>query len=222
MTPRRASAVEALLGSVVAYELWGPGDPDWLLDDERGLVTEAVPTRVEQFAAGRRCARLALAELEIDAGPILRSSARAPSWPDGVIGSITHTEGYALAVVGRPTDQLRSVGVDAERSGRVEDHLHRRLFGETEQAWLDSFDGDRRSEAATEMFGLKESFYKAQYPLTAAWVGFHDVAISRSDDHWLLEPATDASVLDAVRWPVEGRSLTRDSIVVTAVGVVTP
>lgn len=219
MSVRRAADVEALAPGIVAYELWGDGDPNWLDTAELALVDGAVPARVAQFAAGRRCARLALAEFDVEPAPIVRSVGRAPAWPDGLYGSISHTDGYAVAVVGRPDPEVSSVGVDAEWVGRVDERLYSRLFVDAERQWLASLSEADAGEASTELFGLKESFYKAQFPLTGAWVGFHDVVVGRTGHCWRLQPATDLAELGAVAWPCTGRSLIRDDVAVTVVTV---
>lgn len=219
MRARRSPEVEALLTDVVAFEVWGSGDPDWLTAEEEELVDGAVAARTAQFAAGRHCARLALAEFGVEPVSILRSTLRSPRWPEGYVGSISHTEGYAVAVVASRGGELRSLGIDAERVGRVGEKLFERLFTAEERRRLWAAEPGRRAEVATELFGLKESFYKAQYPVTEAWVGFHDVGITPEADEWVLEPATDLAALNAVRWPTIGRSVTRDEVVVTLVGV---
>lgn len=219
MTPRNAPEIEKLFPDVVAYEVWGDGDPEWLLEPEPTLVDRAVTARVGQFAAGRRCARMALESLGVEPAPLMRSTGRAPAWPEGFHGSISHTDGYAVAVVGRGEQDATSIGIDAERSGRIERRLHDRLFLVGEREWLSGLETEQRAEAATELFGLKESFYKAQFPLTGAWVGFHDVRIEHQGDHWDVDRATDLAALEAVRWPCIGHSLVRQSMVVTGVTV---
>ncbi|MER6952345.1 hypothetical protein [Streptomyces sp. NPDC000618] len=41
---------------------------------------------------------------------------RAPQWPVGVVGSMTHCSGYRAAAVVARADRLHSVGSDAEES----------------------------------------------------------------------------------------------------------
>ena len=50
-----------------------PGDASLLAPEEAAIVANAVPKRVGEFAAGRLCARRALAELGM--------SRAFPSWP---------------------------------------------------------------------------------------------------------------------------------------------
>jgi len=221
MRPRPAPGVAGLFRTAVAFELWGPGDPTQLRPAERALVERAVPSRVSQFAAGRQCARAAMEALDLPATALLRSDQRAPAWPPLTRGTISHTADYAVAAMtltGTASDH--SIGVDAEVVGRVGAELHRRLFTPGEQAWLRSLSSSDQPRVATELFGLKESFYKAQFPVTGGWVGFLDVEISPYDRGFVLQPFTDFDLFDAVRWPVIGRTLVRDELVVSAVEVV--
>lgn len=245
--PRSAPDLAALFTDAVAFELAGAdleaGGDEGLWPEEEVQVTRAVPTRRLQFAAGRRCARAGLAALGLPPGPIPAGPQRAPGWPAGTTGSISHTAGYAVAVVRRtapgpagsrasaagpaepsaPDPSRISIGVDAEQLGRVGDHLYSRLFTPGEEAWLARLPGARRDAAATAVFGAKEAFYKAQFPLTSAWVGFHDVGSQpiENDDGthagYRLEPHTDLAALDAVQWPCVARHVRRGPVVVSAV-----
>lgn len=232
--PHAAPDLAALFTDAVAFELAGAdldaGGDEGLWPEEELQVTRAVPARRLQFAAGRRCARAGLLALGLAPGPIPAGPHRAPRWPDGTAGSISHTTGYAVAVVRRTaTPRLStdiSIGVDAEQLGRVGDHLYSRLFTPGEEAWLARLPGPQRDAAATAVFGAKEAFYKAQFPLTGAWVGFHDVR-SEPVEHpdgshagYRLEPHTDLAALGAVRWPCTARHVQRGPVVVSAVELV--
>jgi 4'-phosphopantetheinyl transferase EntD len=71
---------------------------------EAEQVAAAVFRRRQEYAAGRYCARRALSGLGIEGFILLNGPDRAPIWPTGVAGAITHTGGpggYCAAVVGR-------------------------------------------------------------------------------------------------------------------------
>lgn len=72
-------------------------------------LTGAVPKRRSEFLAGRLCAALALraAGMPIE----LERKGRAPVWPAGVAGTISHNDSCAIAVVSRTH---RRLGVDCE------------------------------------------------------------------------------------------------------------
>lgn len=160
---------------VSAYELRTAGSPDWLLPEELASIRAAVPARVAEFAAGRRCAREAMRAygIEVDA-PLLRGTHRQPLWPVGLRGSITHTEGYCAAVVARAGD-CAGLGIDVERCGRVEPPLWPALFDASELAALQLLAPAPRETLATLLFAVKEAFFKSQFALSAAVPDFTDV-----------------------------------------------
>src|SRR4051812_26708965 len=98
---------------VVAADLSGPVSNSVLTAAELQSIAHCAQKRIRDFAAGRDCAHRALEELGIAGFSILSGSTREPLWPQSIVGSITHTEGYAAAVVAR-AQQVRSVGIDCE------------------------------------------------------------------------------------------------------------
>src|ERR1700712_2039346 len=107
------SAVLPDIAGLACAELYS--DPPGLspMAEEEPLIERSVAKRRDEFITVRYCARIALAELGFPPVPILKGDKGEPCWPDGVVGSITHTAGYRGAVVGRAV-AVRSVGVDAE------------------------------------------------------------------------------------------------------------
>jgi 4'-phosphopantetheinyl transferase EntD len=93
-------------------------DPSHLaaLPEEEALIARSVAKRRNEFITARHCARVAMAQLGVPPAPILKGDKGEPHWPDGVVGSLTHCEGYRGAVVGRSV-AVRSVGIDAEPHG---------------------------------------------------------------------------------------------------------
>src|ERR1700757_4626476 len=89
-----------LPAGVVAAEHWGLGCERDLLPEEARHVEKAVTKRRLEFAAGRRCARLALARLGATPGPILPGEDRTPRWPSALVGSITHHGAHCAAPPG--------------------------------------------------------------------------------------------------------------------------
>lgn len=183
---RRNAAVEGLFPpGVVAFESRRNGPPDDLLPAEREYIAKAVPPRVREFAAGRRCARAALAALGFEPGPVLAGADRAPIWPRGAVGSITHTGDYCLVVAAR-AERFSAIGVDAERVGHLDVRLWPLTMRAAEIAHLESLPQSARAQAATMLFGAKEAFYKCQHALTGTWLGFEDVAVRLETDGFEL------------------------------------
>ena len=78
------------------------------LPEEEPLIAKSVAKRRNEFITVRYCARLALEELGVPPVPILKGEKGEPCWPDGVVGSLTHCEGFRGAAVGRTTRCGRS------------------------------------------------------------------------------------------------------------------
>ena len=190
---------------------------------ETAEVAKAVIGRRVAFATGRACARRALARLEVTEFDLRNGVDRAPRWPAGIVGSITHTGaapgGYCAVVVGRSTD-LAALGVDAEQWSRLTPALWNRVLTRDELAWVEHHDDEERRIWATVIFSAKESFYKAQYPSSGRFLNFHDVEVTvdASDSTFgvrVLPPSAGAAGLSSCR----GRFLRVEEFVLTGVAV---
>ena len=186
-----------------------PGDPALLFPAERECVKRAVAKRVQEFAAGRLCARRALAEFGIHDFQLLAAPDRQPIWPSSMVGSITHTSGYCLAVLA-PGSRLRALGVDSERVDAVGRELWPTIGGPAESAWCASLPSEEQSAAMALLFCAKEAFYKCQYPLTEEWLDFHDLRIE--PHHWggnssefTVHPVRDLKYSRFAAAPARGR-----------------
>ncbi|NMN99851.1 4'-phosphopantetheinyl transferase superfamily protein [Gordonia sp. TBRC 11910] len=144
------------------------------LPAEEPIIGRAVEKRRREFITARHCAREALSQLGADAGAIMRGEKGEPLWPRGVVGSITHTDGYRAAIVAYSM-AVRSLGIDSEPHEALPDGVldHTSIAAE-------------RDVLATRPAGLhwdrllfcaKETTYKAWFPLTHRWLGFEDAHI---------------------------------------------
>jgi 4'-phosphopantetheinyl transferase EntD len=165
---------------VAAAELRMPGDVALLYPEEAVSVVKAVPKRVGEFAAGRLCARRALAEFGITGVPLTMAPDRAPVWPESMVGSITHTRGLCAAVVAERR-RFASLGLDVEVAGDVKPDLWRHICVGAELAWIESLPVSAQASAATLIFSAKEAFYKCQYPVTGERLIFADVRVTLAE-----------------------------------------
>lgn len=189
-----------------------------LLVEERAMVAAAVPRRKLEFATGRWCAREALKEQGIEGFPVLADANRAPLWPRDIVGSITHTDGFCAAAIGR-RDAFAGIGIDAEIDGRVGRPLWFDLFTIEEIDRLERWPEPQRASMATVLFSAKESFYKAQYSFTNAWLDFTSAAVSIEGDRWHLQLLNPAGALARLQQPISGRFAISDRLVVTAIAI---
>jgi 4'-phosphopantetheinyl transferase EntD len=152
---------------------------DSLYDEELRTVENAVQKRKNEFAAGRWLARRLLGELGFDPGPLLALADRSVAWPEGAVGSISHTQGLCAVVVARKHDAV-TVGIDVEKGGPLKRDLWRMILRDEEQAWIESYSADEieRGTMAKLFFSAKECFYKCQYTVTRTFLEFHDVELA--------------------------------------------
>ena len=148
-------------------------------------LQKAVPRRQAQFQAGRYCAMRALEA--IDSGfagyEIRRAESGAPVWPDGVTGSITHTDDFAAAVVA-PSAAAASVGIDTERiMSRAQAGQVAALVASEREIAEACRGGLSRLEAITLVFSAKESIFKCLHPITGRYFDFRDVRVDAVDSH---------------------------------------
>jgi 4'-phosphopantetheinyl transferase EntD len=208
-------------GALVA-EMREPGDPAALLPEERPYLGEAVQKRVQEFAAGRMCARRLLAELGFGDFPIKVAADRRPLWPDSLVGSITHTAGFCAAVVA-PKDVLSAVGIDSEIAGSVKQELWRGICTPSETAWLRSLPESEQTAAATLIFSAKEAFYKCQYPLVGEPLSFHDATVTpawgAARGAFIVYANRSIALERHVSLPLQGRYLFHEEFVTTGVAL---
>ena len=150
--------------------------PDLMpLPDEEPLIARSVQGRRSEFVTVRHCARLALSQLGVPPVPILKGDKGEPRWPQGVVGSLTHTRGYRGAAVGR-TAAVRSVGIDAEPHDVLPDGVLTAISLPAERDQIGALPGGLHWDRI--LFCAKEATYKAWFPLTQRWLGFEDAHIT--------------------------------------------
>lgn len=199
-------------------ELRGAGDATTLLPAEAQCVAKAVSKRQQEFAAGRSCARLLLAQFGIRGFALRMADDRQPLWPDAVVGSITHTKQFCAVVVAEKS-RLGALGIDSEISGSVKPELWQTICTAAERDWLATLAAAQQAAAATLLFSAKEAFYKAQYPLMRQKLHFQDATVEAQwGSQWGSFTVRAPGALAAQReGGVQGRYLFHDQFVTTGI-----
>ena len=109
-----------LPAGVESEERFGAASGGVLFPEEEKIIAHAVESRRREYAAVRSCARACLGRLGYPRVPILPGLGGAPTWPAGVLGSMTHCAGYAAAAVG-PDQRISAIGIDAEPDAPLPD-----------------------------------------------------------------------------------------------------
>jgi enterobactin synthetase component D len=165
-----------------AYLVRASFDPALLVaeDFQRCAIepVRGVAKRQGEYLAGRLCARAALRQL---CGQTLvpgRDEEGVPIWPEGVAGSITHGAGQAAAIVAS-AQQWLALGLDLEKSLSAERAA--KLAGEiltpAELQRAARLSAEQFARLVTLTFSLKESLFKALYPLVLTRFYFHDAEL---------------------------------------------
>jgi len=129
--------------------------------DMPATIAGSVRRRQAEFFFGRLAARQALREAGLS-GQVGIGALRAPTFPAGVVGSVTHTGCWAAAAV-LPAACHRGIGIDLEVP--VDEALFATLdsevWDEHEGRILRACSGLPVTVLGTLLFSAKESFYKA-------------------------------------------------------------
>lgn len=164
-----------------------------LLAAERSLVSsKASIKRLGEFRAGRYAARLALQNFGIVDQAILQDQKRSPKWPEGFVGSISHSKLYAAAIVA-PKAHYLSLGLDIEdisspRSTPLE-KLAEKILTPAERSQLED---NLSYERLLTYFSAKEALFKAVYPLVHKLFWYHDAEMKQiADELWQAELLID-------------------------------
>src|ERR671914_2890255 len=173
---RQVSLIATLVPGSASAETFSDVPESTMFSEEAAAVAGAGAERRREFGTVRWCARKALRHLGVPAVPILPDLDRAPRWPVGVVGSMTHCAGYRAAAVARSGD-LCGLGIDAEPHAAMPDETLDLVLREEEQAQLLAL-----AAASPDLhwdrilFCAKEAVYKAWFPLTRRWLDFADVS----------------------------------------------
>jgi 4'-phosphopantetheinyl transferase EntD len=157
----------------------GPADRDLLLEEEFSLGN-VVPARRREFRAGRIYARQALQGLGAGGSVIPIGDNRAPVWPTGVVGSISHTISHTrslcVVAVGSSTEFL-GLGIDIEEDSPLSCELAQLVSDAAETKGREGIERRLGCDLPKLLFVIKEAFYKMYFPLAGRFLAFHDVRV---------------------------------------------
>lgn len=215
--------LEQMLPASVAVVESRAGAPDaTLFVEEEEAVAGAVEKRRLEFATGRACAREALERLGVRPGPIPVGPRGAPRWPPGIVGSITHCEGFCAGAVA-PAADLATIGIDAEPDAPLPGGLLPDIALPGEREHLAALAREDPTVSWDRLlFSAKESVYKAWFPLAERWLGFEDASLAidpaeRTFSARLLVPGPRLGGRELTGF--SGSWKTCDGIVLTAIAV---
>jgi enterobactin synthetase component D len=177
----------------------------------------AVKKRQIEFLCGRLCAKSCMESLGYQNPPeIPAAEDRAPIWPVELVGSISHTDRLATAIVG-PASLIEAVGVDIERVIKeATPQMIKHICCDVDE--LDEVQDIQRvsrEEALTLIFSAKESLYKAIYPKLRRFYGFQAARLRALAPHRLrIMLVTDLSdsFEEGMMWDLQIRMPSTDLV----------
>ncbi|SHH54538.1 4'-phosphopantetheinyl transferase family protein [Cognatishimia maritima] len=169
--------VRSLVPAGVAVAVTSPhAAPEPLWPAEASAISNAVPARQMEFAAGRMAARRALLALGRAPSAIPMDRDRSPVWPSAVVGSITHDDKSCIAIVAE-RDRFRALGVDVEPALPLEADVFSEICRPEELAWLRQLPFQSRGIVARRFFSAKEAIYKCQYTVSRTLIDFKALSV---------------------------------------------
>jgi 4'-phosphopantetheinyl transferase EntD len=158
-------------GALIASRRIRPGDAAAFAGPSAATPANLAGRRAS--GAARIAARGLLSELGADAAaPLPRSPSGAPVWPEGIIGSLAHSEDFAVAAAAR-RGRLVGLGVDIEPSEPLPADLVDLVLGAAERQ---EAKGD--GVAQRLVFAAKEAVYKAIHPLDGTPLEYADIEVA--------------------------------------------
>ena len=145
--------------------------------------------RNHEFLLGRLAIKDALGSLRnvpawIERDPLTK----APNWPKGIAGSLSHSSGLALAVVS-DSPPIFGLGVDLEKANRtIDPRIERHICTQDESEDLHSLQSENHSIRLLMTFSAKESLYKCFYgKIPRNLLRFKNVSLKWESNTWTAD-----------------------------------
>lgn len=179
-------------------------------------LANAVHKRKIEYLLGRYCLKRCFEAFGETPLMVKMGEDRSPLWPSEWVGSISHSKGQVVAVLGRSTEYA-GLGIDLEALiDNPSAALQTQICSETtEISELMSSLGLSEQEALTLIFSSKESLYKLIFPRYRKFFGFQSARLRAEKDRSLtieLIENLNAEFPSRRVWPVAWQKLDESTI----------
>ncbi|MDV5171346.1 4'-phosphopantetheinyl transferase [Photobacterium rosenbergii] len=145
-------------------------------------IAGSVGKRQAEYLAGRYMAKSALQQLGFEDTQVGRGSLREPVWPHGVVGSISHSSGYAACVVASSDDPCAGIGLDIESLIKPDVYQNFTDVVISQGEKLKMKDANIEEDLFhTLLFSAKEAIFKALFQQVRRYFDFLDVSLTLID-----------------------------------------
>lgn len=140
-------------------------------------MKRAVIQRQAEFVAGRVAACDALRACRSAVMQLPVGQHRAPIWPDGVVGSISHHDHLAVAIARRSRSDMLGVDIENWIKDATLETIQGALAGREDREQMQGLSLSQY-QRMTVLFSAKESVFKALYPRTGCYFDFSESMLS--------------------------------------------
>lgn len=153
--------------------------------------------RRNSFAAGRRAAKAALKNAGFSGQADLAIGDDAlPIWPPGWIGSISHTDDVAAAIV-TPVDEHLSISLGIDIEQIVQMDVASMIAPNVAPELLPAAPDHPFNQQISQAFSAKEALYKALFPKCREFKEFSAARVSWHEDHGGTSPGMRLTLTEA-------------------------
>jgi len=155
-------------------------------------IAHAALRRKADYLAGRAIALAAMKVLDVSPAPITTSPSRAPIWPEGLAGSISHARGRCACLLSQDTDQSYGVDTEALAQGKSLTAILSETLTAKDRVTITQGTLSPATNA-TLAFSAKETLFKAFYPQVGCHFGFDtaELTTAPTQDQITLRLTTD-------------------------------
>ncbi|MCT4557833.1 MAG: 4'-phosphopantetheinyl transferase superfamily protein [Pelagimonas sp.] len=154
-------------------------------------LERAVAKRQADYLAGRVMARYALHALGRSETHIPTAQNRAPIWPQGIRGAITHTSGRSACLLSKNASDFPGIDIEKIAEGNAISAIEKVALSRPELSILKGMNLPE-NVPQTLAFSAKETIFKSLFPLVNSTFGFQAARLhSASKNRDLVFVLTD-------------------------------
>ena len=139
-------------------------------------LRQALRKRRAEYLASRYGVQQALATFGLDGFILSNNAARAPVWPAGVGGSLSHSHNRVCALLTCDADRLLGIDCEQVMAEATAQEMAEMIVSPAERQRLMALDRPFH-QALTAVFSVKESLYKAIWPWLGQFMEFGDAEV---------------------------------------------
>ena len=143
-------------------------------------LSRAVDKRQADYLAGRALVARGFDALDLPPHPVETGPDRAPIWPNGVTGSISHSRKTCACILSTDTTLHLGIDVETNLTAKSDEAIRNVALSEHEQKLLNTAPDPRHLSAL--MFCAKETLFKALYPTVQTFFGFDSAEVMHLPD----------------------------------------